>query len=108
MMFGDNETVVKGSSIPHIKLHKRHNALSYHRVRHAQAAGIVDVNHIPGIINPADIMTKHWDMATIYPILRPLLFWEGDTAELLRLPGEAHYPMPPKAITAKLAEPTPD
>jgi hypothetical protein len=32
MMFGDNESVVNSSSIPHARLHKRHNALSFHRV----------------------------------------------------------------------------
>ena len=29
-MFGDNESVVNSSSIPHAKLHKRHTALSFH------------------------------------------------------------------------------
>jgi hypothetical protein len=92
MMFGDNETVVKGSSIPHIKLHKRHNALSYHRVRHAQAAGIIRVHHIPGSVNPADILSKHWDYSTIWPILRPLLFWQGKGK--IYLPGESGFQMP--------------
>ena len=31
-MFGDNEAVVNSSSNLHAKLHKRHNALSFHRV----------------------------------------------------------------------------
>jgi hypothetical protein len=97
MMFGDNETVVKGSSIPHIKLHKRHNALSYHRVRHAQAAGIIRVHYIPGSINPADILSKHWDYSTVWPILRPILFWEGDTAGAVYLPGETDFPLPEPA-----------
>ena len=25
-------------------------------------------------------MSKHWDLASIWPQLRPILFWEGDTA----------------------------
>ena len=29
-LFGDNESVVKNGSIPHSRLKKRHNALSYH------------------------------------------------------------------------------
>jgi hypothetical protein len=37
-MFGDNQEVVNNSSIPHISLNKRHNALAYHRVREIIAA----------------------------------------------------------------------
>ena len=32
--------------------------------------------------NPADILSKHWEFASILPLLRPLLFWKGDTHEL--------------------------
>jgi hypothetical protein len=32
-MFGDNQSVVTNSTIPHSSLNKRHNALAYHRVR---------------------------------------------------------------------------
>jgi len=81
-VFGDNETVVNASSVPHSKLNKRHNALSYHYVREAIAAGIMRMHHIRGPTNPADILSKHWDHATIWPVLRPLLFWKGDTAVL--------------------------
>jgi hypothetical protein len=33
MMFGDNKSVVNSASIPHARLHKPHNALSFHKVR---------------------------------------------------------------------------
>jgi hypothetical protein len=59
-MFGDNESVVKSGSIPHSRLNKRHQALSYHAVREAIASGMLSFNHIPGPINPADIPSKHW------------------------------------------------
>ena len=39
-MFGDNESVVNSSMKIDAKLHKRHNALSFHRVRESIAAGI--------------------------------------------------------------------
>ena len=81
-MFGDNETVVNTASIPHSKLHKRHNALSYHRTREAIAAGILRFHHVRGKTNPADILSKHWDYPSVWPQLRPLLFWAGDTADL--------------------------
>ena len=76
MMFGDNESVVNSSSVPHSKLNKRHNALSYHRVREAIAAGIIRFYHIRGNTNPADILSKHWDYASIWETLRPLMFWK--------------------------------
>ena len=40
-MFGDNESVVNSTSMPHTKLHKRHVYLAFHRVREAIAAGIL-------------------------------------------------------------------
>ena len=78
-MFGDNKTVVDSGSLPHVKLHKRHTMLSYHRVREAIASGMVKFFHIPGEINPADILSKHWGHQQIWKQLQPLLFWKGDT-----------------------------
>ena len=40
-MFGDNKSVVTSSTVPHSLLSKRHNMLSYHRVREAIAAKIL-------------------------------------------------------------------
>ena len=82
-MFGDNKTVIDGSTIPHAKLHKRHNALSFHRVREAVASKMVRIYYIPGELNPADILSKHWGYQQIWRILQPLLFYQGDTADLL-------------------------
>ena len=59
-MFGDNKSVVTSSSVPHSKLQKRHVALSYHRVRAAISAGILEFHFIDGVDNPADICSKHW------------------------------------------------
>ena len=80
-MFGDNESVVNSSNVPHAKLHKRHKALSVHRVREAIAMGIVRFVHMPGAHNPADMLSKHWGMAQTWPQLQPLLFQSGDPAE---------------------------
>ncbi len=68
---------------PHAKLHKRHTALSFHRVRKAIAARVVRFHFIPGTINPADILSKHWGYQQIWPMLQALLFWHGDTRKLL-------------------------
>jgi Reverse transcriptase (RNA-dependent DNA polymerase) len=81
-MFGDNESVVNSSSLPHARLHKRHNALSFHRVREGIAAGIARFHHVPSNANPADILSKQWGYQQAWPLLQPLLFWAGDTMEL--------------------------
>ena len=59
VMFGDNQSVITSSTLPHSKLAKRHNALAYHRVREAIASVIVDFHEIDGDKNPADILSKH-------------------------------------------------
>jgi hypothetical protein len=81
IVFGDNEAVVKSAKQIHSKLHKRHNMLSFHFVREAIEAGYVNLTHIPGRTNPADILSKHWGYSDVWPILKPLLFCEGDTME---------------------------
>ena len=79
-MLGDNKTVVDTAAHPHGKLQKRHNALSFHRTRYAIAAGITRFYHIRGNTNPADILSKHWEYRAVWPMLRAILFWHGDTA----------------------------
>jgi hypothetical protein len=81
-MFGDNKSVVDSSMQVHAKLHKRHTMLSFHRVREAVASGMIGFYFIPGEINPADILSKHWGYAQIWPQLKALLFWKGDTGNI--------------------------
>ena len=78
-MFGDNKAVVDSSSIPEHNLKKRHNALSYHRVREAVAAGIIQCYHIDGKKNPADVLTKFLSHAIWWPLMKPLLHWLPDS-----------------------------
>ncbi len=82
--FGDNEAVVNASAVPHSKMTKRHNALAYHKTRECIAAGIFRYLHLPGSENPADILSKHWDMPSVWNTLQPLMFWYGDTADLIK------------------------
>ena len=82
MMFGDNESVVNSSSLPHARLHKCHTALSFHHVREGIAAGVAQFYYIPSLSNPADILSKQWGYQQAWPMLQPLLFWEGDTMDL--------------------------
>jgi len=81
-MFGDNQSVITSSTIPHSKLNKRHNAVSYHRVREAIAAGILKFYHIDGSINPADMLSKHCAYPQFWPLLQPLLFWGASFEKL--------------------------
>jgi len=87
MMFGDNESVVNSSSMPHSKLHKRHNALAYHKTRESIAAKILRFYFVRSQENPADILSKHWDYASVWNQLRPILFWHADTADIAHLSG---------------------
>ena len=82
-MFGDNKSVVDSSMQLNAKLHKRHTMLSFHRVREAVAAGILGFFFLPGDVNPADILSKHWGYAQVRERLKSLLFWRGDTLDML-------------------------
>ena len=76
-LFGDNSSVITSSTIPHSTLNKRHNALSYHRVRESIAAKIIHFLHVSGIHNPSDVLTKFLGYAKLKYLIRPLLFWLG-------------------------------
>jgi len=82
ILFGDNKTVVNGSSLPQAKLHKRHLMLSYHYVREALATGEYVYSFINGKLNPSDILSKHWAHKDVWPLIKTLLFCRGDTLEV--------------------------
>ena len=82
--FGDNDAVVNAATTPHARLNKRHNALSFHRVREAVAAKTLRMHHIRGHANPSDLLSKHWDYPSVRSVLNPILFWMGDTADYLK------------------------
>jgi len=75
MVFGDNESVINSAAIPHLKMHKRWVALSYHRVRWAVAAGIINIHHVSSKENVVDMLSKHWDLPSVWEMMKPLLFW---------------------------------
>jgi hypothetical protein len=81
---GDNKSMLDSTTIPHSKLHKHHNALSFPRVCEAITAKYISKYHlVSGEFNPADILvTKHCGYPQIWRLLQPLLFCQGDTAEL--------------------------
>ena len=57
-VYCDNQGVVKNTSLPESTLSKKHNAINYHTVREAVAAGIMRVAKEPTESNLADLFTK--------------------------------------------------
>ena len=80
-MFGDNKSVVDSASIHTSTLSKKSTLASYHRVREAIAAGYLQFEWKDGKSNPAGILSKHWEFASMWPLLN-LLFWKRDMHEL--------------------------
>ena len=67
-VFCDNRGVVMNASKPESTLQKNHNAINYHAVREAAAAGILRVGKEDGEKNLAGLLTKmlmgqrQWDL----------------------------------------------
>ena len=57
-VLGDNESVVNAASRVEVRLNKKHNAICYHAVREACAAGWIRVGWEPTETNIADLFTK--------------------------------------------------
>jgi hypothetical protein len=57
-VFCDYRGVVMNANIPESTLMKKHNAINYHAVREAAAAGILRVGKEDGETNVADLLTK--------------------------------------------------
>jgi hypothetical protein len=57
-VYCDNQGVVKNTSIPESVLSKKHNAINYHAVREAAAAGVLQVHKEDTETNLADLFTK--------------------------------------------------
>jgi hypothetical protein len=81
-LFGDNRSVVDSSTLPQSPLKKRHHALAYHRVREAIAAEYIAFYWIDGPKNPSDVLSKHWAFQAVWPMLKSILFWRGETLEI--------------------------
>ena len=85
-LFGDNRSVVTGATFPHSTLTKHHNILAFHRVREAIAVKILAVYWIQSAYNLSDMLSKHWDHASVYPMIMKLLITRGN---ITLIPKEA-------------------
>ena len=79
---------------------KRHHLVSSHRVKEAIAPKYISFHWKDSKSNSADILSKHWDFATVWPMLKPILFWRGETATQLkgsdRIPSTTPGAEPPR------------
>ena len=57
-LYCDNDSVVKSTTRPESTLKKKHNAINYHRICEAQAAGYIQIGWIASKDNLADVLTK--------------------------------------------------
>jgi hypothetical protein len=83
VMFFDNKTVIDGANIPHAKLHKHHNTLSFNCVREAMASCFIKMFHIPGEHKPPDILSIHWGYHQVWPMLQDALFYQETKMDLM-------------------------
>ena len=82
-LFGDNRSVVNSATLPHSK---RHNILAFHRVREAIAAKLMAFYWIQSAYNLSDMLSKHWDHPSVYPMVLKLLITRGN---ITLIPREA-------------------
>ena len=77
-LFGDNRSVVTSATLPHSTLTKMCNLLAFHRVREAIAAKLMAFYWIQSAYNLSDMLSKHWDHPTVYPMILKLLIARGN------------------------------
>ena len=85
-LFGDNRSVVTSATLPHSTLTKRHNILAFHRVREAIAAKLMAFYWIQSAYNLSDMLSKHCDHPSVYPMILKLLITRGN---ITLIPREA-------------------
>ena len=74
-VFCDNHGVIKNASIPELTLAKKHNAINYHAVWEAAAAGILRVGKEDGPTNLADLLDKVLDWKKWWDICWHIMWW---------------------------------
>ena len=77
-LLGDNMSIIISSTLPSSTLKKKHNVISYHAVREAVAAGIIQLAHVKSQDNYADVLTKSVNGTIHSKLIRPLLFKRHD------------------------------
>jgi hypothetical protein len=73
-VFCDNNSVVINASIPTSTLKKKHNAIAYHRVREAVAAGLLRIAKVQSCENLADLLTKSLSGPALQNLIQKILW----------------------------------
>ena len=76
-MFGYNHSVILNYQNPAADLSKKHIAISFHVVREAIAAGVVEPYWLKGEYNASDILTKKIPRVE-FRLHCKFLFWHPD------------------------------
>ena len=82
-LFGDNKSVVDSATLLTGKLHKRHNILSYHKVRPVISEGWLQFICIVGTSSPADVLSKHWGYSCVWHLLCPIMHIQKDATDVV-------------------------
>ena len=86
LLFGDNRSVVTSATLHHLTLTSHHNIIAFHRVMEAIAAKLMAFCWIQSAYNLSDMLSKHWDHPTLYPMILKLLITRGN---ITLIPREA-------------------
>ena len=104
-LFGDNRSVVTSATLPHSTLTKRHNILAFLRVREAIAAKLMPFYLIQSAYNLSDMLSKHWDHPTVYPMILNLLITRGNITltpkEATQDKGKGNLKLQPEKLKKK-------
>lgn len=73
-VFCDNKSVVTNSTVPESTLKRKHNAIAYHRVREAVAAGVLRIAFVFSKHNNADLLTKPLPGNLLRALVRNILW----------------------------------
>ena len=77
ILLGDNQSSQKNCSNPSSQLKKKHNAIAYHKIREAVAAGIILYGWIRTHFNLSDVLTKPLGGTAFASLIWFLLFGKG-------------------------------
>jgi hypothetical protein len=81
LMLGDNASVIASTTIPSSPLRKKHNAVAYHRVREAIAAGIIKFAKVDSKDNLSDCLTKPLGPDDFLRLVKRVLFRTPTSSE---------------------------
>ena len=57
-VFGDNQSVLSNTSLPHSKLKKKSSSIAYHFVREGATKNELKKTYLSTNLNPSDMLTK--------------------------------------------------